>query len=101
MWVCPSDCLILILQNTRFDIRAGWCCSNTLYVYSEGTQYDLGRNNGYPDGSYSNFPQYLQANSEMVLRLGIGRFHANHIQVTIHKFSIPSAQYSLKYIVLK
>jgi hypothetical protein len=87
MCACPSVCLILILQDTRIDIRAGWCCSNTLNVYSGGTPYDLGRNNGYPDGGYSNFPQYLEATSEMVLRLGSGRFHANHIQLPFTIFS--------------
>jgi hypothetical protein len=38
--VCPVY-LILILQNTRIDIRAGLCCGITLCVYSGRTQYDL------------------------------------------------------------
>jgi hypothetical protein len=65
---------LIILSNVSEMGQVGWCSSNALRFYSEGSWSNLGRDTGWPEG-FRGFSQSTHANAGLVTRLGQDHFH--------------------------
>jgi hypothetical protein len=93
-WATVACLQGLTPSHARFGgDAAGWLSGDATDLHSGGFGWSLGRDTMYED--FRGFLQPLQANAEIICRLGHDRFLPNPFQFVIHQ----SSHYSTLYIV--